>query len=167
VPAGVELATAVHLDTGHALLEDGDLLEGLLELALRTDDADQRLHALLEIGMDGVGILPARALEGRQQLAEGRLHRALVHRHRALEALDVLGGGGPARRPNTMRSESEFPRADWRRACPPPPRPPRRAGHAGGGGVGVHPDAAIDVVAGRSTSMGSLVMSTSASSLNW
>src|SRR5438034_924500 len=81
------------LAKGPPLLQDGNLLEGFPELALGADDADEGLHALLEIGVDGIGVLAARAPEGREELADGRRHRALVESHRALEALDVLGGG--------------------------------------------------------------------------
>src|SRR6266545_329077 len=151
VPGWVELAPALHLDAAEPLLEHGDLLERLLELALVADDADQGLHAFLQIGVDAVRIFaPAGAGERRQQLADPRVGLPGVHGHRALHALDVLRGIEP--RPPTEHDE-----VGQRVAAEPVGAVQasgdlaggEEAGDAGRGRVRVHPDPAVHVVAGR------------------
>src|SRR2546426_1084978 len=79
VPGGVELAAAAHAHAADTLREHGDLLERLPELALVADDADERLHAFLEVGMDRVRVLVARVLEGYPDGAGRRLRLPRVH----------------------------------------------------------------------------------------
>src|SRR5262245_65839387 len=98
MPGGIELPASLHRHAGEALLEDADLLQRLLELALRPDDADERLHTLLQVGVDGVGVLPALASEGREQLGDGRLGLATIRGDRGREALHVLRGRSEERR---------------------------------------------------------------------
>ena len=57
MPARVELAAAVGLDVAEADLELLDLVQRLLHLLAGADDADQVVHRLLQLGVQGVGVL--------------------------------------------------------------------------------------------------------------
>ncbi len=61
VPARVVGAAAIRPRLRRALLEDLELLQRLLQLALGADDADQVLHDVLQLGLDRVRVLAAGA----------------------------------------------------------------------------------------------------------
>ena len=69
------------------LPEGGELLQGLPELPLAADDPDQCLHALLQVGVDRVGVFAPASLEGRQDGPDGRLHREASLGRTAADAL--------------------------------------------------------------------------------
>src|SRR5437867_2294288 len=89
VPAGVIGATPIDADPLRPRLEGLELPEGLRELALGTDQADQVLHRLLEVGLDRVRILAAGARKRLDQLTRDRLDLACVDGERAAEVLRV------------------------------------------------------------------------------
>ena len=151
VPARVELAAAAHADAPEALLEHGDLLQRLPQLALGADDADERLHALLQIGVDGVRVLVARAR--RTARAGSALPPPPARRSTFTVPVSDFTYSA-AREPGAA---AEHDQVGQRVAAEPigavhaARHLARReeAGHRGRLRVGVDPDAAHDVVAGR------------------
>src|SRR3989304_4467295 len=57
MPPWIILHVAVDIDILRAFFQPCDGLQGLLQFRFDADDADQILHALLEIGVNGIGIL--------------------------------------------------------------------------------------------------------------
>ena len=111
---------------------------------------DQLLHRLLQLGLDGVGILAAGPLERLQRLAHDRLHEAGVDRELAAEVLGVERGvqtGAPAEHEEVGERVAAQPVAAVHAAGHLAGR--EEAGHRARGGVGVDPDAAHHVVLGR------------------
>src|SRR5205809_791645 len=150
VPAGVVGATPRHADALCARLEGLELPESLLELALGTDQADQALHRLLEVGLDRVRILTADAREGLDQLTRDRVDLACVDRERTAEVLRVERRVEPGTPPENEKVRERV-AAETIRAVHPARDLARREepGHRGGRGVGVDADPAHHVVAGR------------------
>ena len=83
MPAGIECALALGLDIAVADLVLLDLVHRFLDLRTGPDDADQIIHGLLQLGVQGVGILrfgrPLRPLEGLQSELGRSLDRVLGH----------------------------------------------------------------------------------------
>src|SRR5207249_5799042 len=99
VPARVVALAPLDSPPPRPLLENLDLRQGLLEFRLRPDDADEAVHHLLEILLDGVGILARLPREDAGDLALDIRHLARADGQSALDAPGVLGGvvaGPPA-----------------------------------------------------------------------
>ena len=98
VPARVVGPPALHLHLGRVLLELLELDERLFELGAGADDADQRLHRLLQLLVDVVGVVPVLAPEGGEGVVDHRGDRRRVDARRAGAALREVGrtDAGPA-----------------------------------------------------------------------
>ncbi len=57
MPAGVVLAMPFHRDAPQSAPDLVELLQGLLHLVGRADDAHEIVHALLQLGLQRVGVL--------------------------------------------------------------------------------------------------------------
>ena len=173
MPAGVVLPVPVHAHRARAHLERLDRCEGLARSSAAVRMMPTRsFMRLLQVGLDGVRVLPALDARTAPARSTGRASTSAVVDLRA----DGRPAGGvrrrrlsPARLPKTSRSESELPprRLD---PCMPPAHLADGVQPGDGGlrGVRVDLDPAHDVVAGRARPPSArAVMSTSASSLNW
>ena len=151
VPARVVLPVPLDLHVPGPLLEPLDLLERPLELGRGPDDPDQVVHRLLQVGLDGVGVLPTLHLERREGTPLRRLHVPLRDR-----------GPGVAQRVGVRRGALAGTAAEHQEVGQRVPAEPVGAVHAAGAlahgvepghrgelGVGVDLDTAHHVVAGR------------------
>ena len=100
---------AGHANARQRLLEPVDLHQRPLHIRFLSHDADAVLHRFLQLHLKLVRVFALfAAIEGRERVADGALHGLFVHARRAVLAGE-LSGVSPARLPNTMRSDSEFP----------------------------------------------------------
>ena len=153
VPARVVLAVAAHTVTlSSRFLSVPISSSACIQLRLRADDADQVLHAVLQVAWIGVGVLAADAARTAPAslLRDSSTWSSLTLERAAWNALAYSAASRPARRPKTSRSESELPPrrlAPCRPAATSPAA--NRPGHGRGRGLSVDAHAAHDVVAGR------------------
>ena len=149
MPAGVVLPVPLDPHPPGPLPQHGQLVERLGELVLGADDADHRLHAFLEILLDGVGVLGAGRLEGLKRRPDQLLDLARVHSRGRRGPARVLGCAPPgplaehqqvgqrvaAQTVGPVHATRDLARGE-------------QARHGGGLGLGVHPHATHHVVAG-------------------
>ncbi len=90
VPARVVGPTPLDLDVLHSLGEGVEFRNGVLQLAPSPDNADVRLHHLLEIALNVVGVFALLALEGCEGLFDGGVDRRFIETGRTVVALDEV-----------------------------------------------------------------------------
>ncbi len=99
-----------------------DPLQRLLDLVGGADDADERVHRLLQVVLDGVGVLAALPGERRQRRGLRLAQRRLGQRGAGLRAA-CSAEAVPARLPKTSRSDSELPPSRLEPCIPPATSP--------------------------------------------
>ncbi len=76
----------------------------LRQILLVADDADVRLHLVLQVFVNEKRVRPLGALERRQRFARGLLDLAVVERRERVRASRTSRRAAPAMRPKTRRS---------------------------------------------------------------
>ena len=127
-------------------------VDALLELLLGADDADAVLHHVLELLVEQIRVFAAS--RGSRCRSRERIATLICSSSACGRARRACARTRPRRCPRAGRTRSDrranCRRGGWRRACPPPHSPQaNRPGHARHLRVGVHADAAHEVVERR------------------
>src|SRR6185295_2108412 len=91
MPAWIVVAIAFDFAVLRALLELLNNFQRLVQLRLNANDADQILHALLQVRMYRIGILVAFTFEGRKHVAREGFDLIIVYVQRSAHSLGVFG----------------------------------------------------------------------------